>query len=374
MLQKLKAVEEIGRFRKLTHKAEPLTKLSLVFGRNGYGKSTLCSILRSAADGKADHITSRRRLGAVNDSRVESVWASGATIAYGAGRWNGCPGKIHIFDQEYVSKNLHVGDSVTRDNKRSLLPVVLGDQGVLLADKVVALDREQREIDEELKAQSRIILARCKGLPPSEVATFCNTDAPDDLAEKTRMAAQRVELTRQAAVVKQKKNPPLLPLGELSEAEAILALSIDGVSENAAELVASHLATHGLGDRGHAWLEYGTIHARGDHCPYCAQGTSGVPLVAAYRAYFSESFNALKTRVDELWRVVDGLTATKLEELISANDADFAYSPVYRGLFAPPLPGALPGPGPRFRDGERDPRCGARRSPLRLGCRTGRAK
>ncbi|MCQ1854804.1 AAA family ATPase [Neorhizobium galegae] len=175
MLQRLKAIEEIGRFARLTHNAEPLTRLSLIFGRNGYGKSTLCSILRSAADGKAEHITARRRLGAINDSRVESLWASGATIAYSVGKWNGSPGKIYIFDQEYISQNLHIGDSVTRDNKRSLLPVVLGDSGVSLANKVISLDKEQRDIDDTCKEQARIILARCKGITSDDVAAFCKT-------------------------------------------------------------------------------------------------------------------------------------------------------------------------------------------------------
>ncbi len=88
-------------------------------------KANFARSLRSATDGKADHTTARRRLGAVGASRVESFWASGATIAYGAGKSNGCLGQIHIFDQEYISKNLHVGDSVTHENKRSLLPIVL---------------------------------------------------------------------------------------------------------------------------------------------------------------------------------------------------------------------------------------------------------
>lgn len=325
MLQKFKAVEEIGRFSKLTHKAEPLAKLSLIFGRNGYGKSTLCAILRSCTDGKAEHIAARRRLGAVNDSRVESVWASGSTFAYSAGKWNGCPGRIYIFDQEYVSKNLHVADSVTRDNKRSLLPVVLGDQGVALAEKVVALDKEQREADEKRKAEGRIILARCKGISDKDISAFCKAAVPEDLVEKTRNAVQRVERAKQAAVVKQKKNPRSLSLGELASVSSLLAESIDGVSENATQLVNQHLAVSNLGERAHAWLEYGTHHASEDRCPFCSQETKGLPLVAAYGAYFSEALKALKKRIDDLSQVLSDLSTGGLEEVLSTNDADFIY-------------------------------------------------
>lgn len=194
MLHKFKSIEEIGRFSKLTHKAEPFTKLSLIFGRNGYGKSTLCSILRSATEGQANHIAMRRRLGASNDSRVEAVWGAGSTYAYSAGKWNACPGKIYIFDQEYVAKNLHIGDSVTRENKRRLLPVVLGEEGVVLSEKVASLDREQRAVGEKLKAQERIILARCRSLAANQIAAFCKAIIPEDLTEKIKSWEKKLEL------------------------------------------------------------------------------------------------------------------------------------------------------------------------------------
>ena len=325
MLQKFRAVEEIGRFSKLTHKAEPLAKLSLVFGRNGYGKSTLCSILRSASDGKAHHITARRRLGALSESRVDSLWAGDTTYAYSGGKWSGCPGKIYIFDQEFVSQNLHVGDSVTRENKRSLLPVVLGKEGVALAEKVVALDREQREVDERRKTEARIITARCRGIAEKDVAAFCNAVVPDDLADRTRNAAQRIQLARQSAIVRQKRNPAEFGLGRLMQVKALLAESIDGVSENALAMVTGHIAGYALGERAQNWLEYGTQHAHADKCPYCAQSTAGNTLIAAYRVYFSEALKALKARVEDLAETLAFLSAGYIEKIASANDADFAY-------------------------------------------------
>lgn len=325
MLHKFRSVEEIGRFTKLTHKAEPLARLSLIFARNGYGKSTLCSILRSASDGNPDHITARRRLGAISDSRVDSVWASGSTIAYSAGKWNGCPGKIHVFDQEYVSKNLHLGDSVTRENKRSLLPVVLGDEGVELAEKVNALDREQRDVDGTRKDHAAIIMARCKVIASNDVLAFCQAEMPGDLQVKTAAQMQRVELARQAAVVKQKRNPLVLALGVLTQAEAILAEGLDGVGETASMLVKEHLARQKLGDRAQGWLEYGASHSCGAECPYCGQKTTDVALVAAYGTYFSEAFKTLKSRVDQLAQDLGEVSVVEIEEQLRTNDTDFVY-------------------------------------------------
>ncbi|MHA6641815.1 AAA family ATPase [Mesorhizobium sp. A623] len=323
MLHKFKAIEEIGRFSKLTHKAEPFSRLSLIFGRNGYGKSTLCSILRSATEGQASHIAMRRRLGAVNDSRVEALWASGSTYAYSAGKWNACPGKIYIFDQEYVSKNLHVGDSVTRENKRSLLPVILGDKGVALSEKVTSLDREQREVSEKQKVQERIILARCRSLSTSQVLAFCKAIIPEDLQDKIKSWEKRVALAKQAVVVKQKRNPPILEIAGLELAGELLSKTIDGLGESAAQRVTDHLAAHDLGPRAHNWLQYGSAHAPQDHCPFCDQGTSGNALVAAYKSFFSDEFKALKAQIDALAGVLNSLG--ELDVQVQENGAEFAY-------------------------------------------------
>lgn len=323
MLHKFKSIEEIGRFSKLTHKAEPFTKLSLIFGRNGYGKSTLCSILRSATEGQANHIAMRRRLGASNDSRVEAVWGAGSTYAYSAGKWNACPGKIYIFDQEYVAKNLHIGDSVTRENKRRLLPVVLGEEGVVLSEKVASLDREQRAVGEKLKAQERIILARCRSLAANQIAAFCKAIIPEDLTEKIKSWEKKLELAKQSVIIKQKKNPTVLNLTALKLAEGLLDKTIDGLNESAARRVIDHLERHDLGPRAHNWLEYGSSHAPQEKCPFCNQDTNGNALVAAYKTFFCDEFKALKAEIDVLSGVLNSIE--ELDKRVLENDAEFAY-------------------------------------------------
>ena len=62
MLLRLNSIEEIGRFATLHHRTEQLSRLSLIYARNGYGKSTICAILRSASEGQPRFIEARRRL------------------------------------------------------------------------------------------------------------------------------------------------------------------------------------------------------------------------------------------------------------------------------------------------------------------------
>src|SRR5690348_2620308 len=101
MLLRFETIEQIGRFASLKQKAPSFTRLTLVFARNGYGKSTLCAILRSASSGDVNYIHSRKRLGARSEPRVQSKWTSGGDVLFANGKWSSCPREILVFDQEF---------------------------------------------------------------------------------------------------------------------------------------------------------------------------------------------------------------------------------------------------------------------------------
>lgn len=326
MLLKFNAIEEIGRFAALTHKAEPFSRLSLIFARNGYGKSTLCSILRSASEENPKYIQARRRLGATRESRVQSSWTADRTVAFGGGKWNCRPGKVYIFDQEFVQQNVHLGDSVTRENKRRLLPVVLGLKGVELAQKIVDLDREQRDLDATMRARAEIIHAKCPVVSATDLSSFCVKDIPDDISERIETASQAFQLASQAAVVKIKVLPVPLPLKTTAYYLNILTRTLENASEDAAARVQVQLEKHDLGVRGRKWLEYGTDHSGGDGCPYCDQPIRGLALLDAYRAYFSQAFAQLTADYDEaLAEVQKILTDNSLSKIGDAHAIDFSF-------------------------------------------------
>jgi wobble nucleotide-excising tRNase len=326
MLLKLNAIEEIGRFAMLRHQAEQFSRLSLVFARNGYGKSTLCAILRSASEERPSYIQARRRLDAKKESRVQSKWASGATVAFGGGKWNSCPGKVYVFDQEFIHQNLHVGESVTRENKRSLLPVVLGEGGVELARKIVALDREQRDLDASMKNNAAVIRARCPILTLPDLLAFCTRAIPSDISNQIESSKRALELAKQSAAVKQKKNPKSFPLEPIGYYREILERTVSSISEDASQQVQIHIDAHKLSPRGHQWLEFGVDHLKGDRCPFCDQPISGLDLIGAYQTYFSEAFAKLISDRDAAIAAVAEVEAdTGFSSLADENAADFLF-------------------------------------------------
>jgi wobble nucleotide-excising tRNase len=328
MLLKIENVEEIGRFAQLKHKAPQFNRLSLVFARNGYGKSTICSILRSATTLDAGHITTRRRLDAQKPSAVRLDWPSKATFSFTGNGWSACPGKIYVFDQDFVLKNLHVGESVTRDNKRSLLPVVMGDQGVVLAEKILALDREQREVNEKLSVAARIIQAKLPAVSAAKIGDFCRKAVPADIAARTGEAAKKVELAKHAKTIQLKPNPLKLSVGTLNVHQNTLMRTISEVSEDATTRVKAQIDNYQLGIHGEKWLKFGVEHVHDANCPFCAQSVEGLTIVDAYKAYFSEAFGALiadrDLQIGHLKEVAVG-GAADIKATIARNDADLTF-------------------------------------------------
>lgn len=326
MLLRLDVVEEIGRFAALRHKAEQFNRLSLVFARNGYGKSTLCAVLRSASEGQPNYITARRRLDAKKESRVQSTWAPARTVAFGGGSWNSCPGKIYVFDQEFVHQNLHVGESVTRENKRSLLPVVLGEQGVVLAQKIIDLDREQRELANAVRGYASEIYARHPVITSAEILAFCTREIPADITERIEIAERSVQLAKQAATVQQKLMLKQIDLPSIEYFQEIAARTIESVSDDIAARVRKHIETHDLGTHGDRWLKYGIEHFNGTTCPFCDQNVVGHDLVASYATYFSEAFNQLLADRDGAIANLDQLLGeSALLAITDATEVDAAF-------------------------------------------------
>lgn len=291
MLLKIESIEEIGRFATLKHKAPQFGALTLIFARNGYGKSTLCSILRSAAEQDGFLISARRRLGALGASLANTQWKKHGAVKFSAGAWNSCPGPVHIFDAEYVHRNLHVAESVTRDNKRSLINVIFGDQGVKLAKAVSDLDAEQKALATEQSASERTIKTLCPVV--SDVARFVAADIPTDIDQQVAAAEQAVELAQQATAVKDRRSFAEIDVKALADYEAIASRDVAGITDDAADRVKAHLDLHKLHPHGERWVKYGVEHMEGASCPFCTQDTSGVEIVQIFRGFFSQAYASL---------------------------------------------------------------------------------
>jgi wobble nucleotide-excising tRNase len=133
-LHQIKHIGSVGRFRAASASGDvTFKKFTLIFGENGRGKTTLCSILRSLQNNDPAIIIGRKTLGDSRDPNIVLAFQNGP-ILFKGGQWNAAHTKLRIFDAQYVAENVYFGDGIGTDQRRNLCRVMLGRDGVLLAE------------------------------------------------------------------------------------------------------------------------------------------------------------------------------------------------------------------------------------------------
>jgi hypothetical protein len=135
MLKKIIAVRNVGRFINSAYSGVPsYTTTMLVLGANGFGKTTLCAILRSVAANDPTIVIGRTRVGGNAAPDIELLFESGnATFRKGA--WSAHAPEFIVFDGVFIAENVHSGDAVDLEQKRNLYRVIIGKEGVGLASE-----------------------------------------------------------------------------------------------------------------------------------------------------------------------------------------------------------------------------------------------
>jgi wobble nucleotide-excising tRNase len=103
IIKKIVKVENVGRFTKLLPTGDvEFRKLTLLYGENGRGKTTIAAMIRSLKTGHAAHITERATLGASGGQTIEVLLGTGGVAKFANGAWNHAFADIEIFDAIFV--------------------------------------------------------------------------------------------------------------------------------------------------------------------------------------------------------------------------------------------------------------------------------
>ena len=157
MLRKFVSIKNVGRFRNSAATGNPeLARYTLIVGANGFGKTTLCAVLRSLQSGDPAHIVGRTTLGIESAPTVELLLPAGLARFDGAA-WSALYPALAIFDGVFVAENVHSGEVVEINHRRNLYRVIIGEEGIRLAEEDTRLATQSREKTREIKAVERAI-------------------------------------------------------------------------------------------------------------------------------------------------------------------------------------------------------------------------
>lgn len=295
-LRKIVGIKTVGRFRTGAITGGEYGKYTLFYAGNGRGKTTLCSMLRSLQENEPAHLLKRKSFKSPAAQEVQLLLDSGL-VKFSGGAWSAAAPDIHIFDQHFISANVHGGHQIAVDHRRNFYRVVVGPKGVKLAEEIDALDAQATAKQQQITTEKKVLQQHVpKGMTLDtymKLVVDAETDSKIAAAEKALKAVDSAD-----AIAKQPSFSPVILPTLPPDFEALMAKGIAGLSADAAARVRDQIASHGFQANGEAWLSEGLQHVAGDKCPFCSASVTGNTLVESYEAYFSEAYIGHKAAID----------------------------------------------------------------------------
>jgi wobble nucleotide-excising tRNase len=305
MLERIEEIQGVGLFHDAKGKAFKWQKATLLYADNGRGKSTLATILRSVGAGDPVPIVERKTIDGALPPKITIQFGNGHKVTFSANKWTESRPEFLVFDADFVEKNVHSGGVVNTGHRKNLLQFALGEKAVAARLAEENATSEARKAAEDVQK----VLGQLSGhhdgatLAAFEPLTFIpDADKQIEILEKLIVVARsRAELLKRAVPA-----PIPVPSIEFDPIFAVLQTTIENVQDDAESVVRDHVVK--LGRAGaEAWLSQGQAFRQGDVCPYCAQPTSNVDLIKAYRTHFNAAYADLKVKVLALDKRIAGV-------------------------------------------------------------------
>jgi wobble nucleotide-excising tRNase len=306
MLSKILEVEKVGRFERLEASRVTFTRVMLVFGENGWGKSTLADLLRSVTTGAAEIVGGRETLASAGAQKIRLLFER--TLAeYTAGAWAGHKPTIAVYDQCFINDNVYSGDAVSLEHLKRQYGIVIGSTGVSLVRSIEGLSRQVAEFDKAFRDAENVIntALRTHGLQ-HQIKDFVALKTDHDIERLIAEKRAEIGVVEKSAEIGRLLLPDLLDVPtEASSFRDALASGIDEVAADAHQALHDHISGHRVTPAPpeaqalshEAWIEAGLLYQTSDHCAFCGQFLNDRTLMDTYKVFFSAQYKTLAADV-----------------------------------------------------------------------------
>lgn len=317
-------IRNVGVLRAFDTPGSPkLSQLTLFYGANGRGKSTLTSVLRAARDGCSNTILARQSLGNGGAAPDITLIAEAGNIRFNNGMWKSKSAPIEVFDTTFITDNIYAGELTELAHDRGLFSVIIGNDGVRLATHLERFNEINRKTAAELKA-SEAALAEDKPADMGLDEFFALAPNPDydKRLEEAERAVKAVQQADKIAALKQLEELPVPALP--TSMAAVLAGTVADIDASARDRLLEHFTRFHLDKKAEEWIGYGLDHIHGDSCPFCGrEDVDQAGMVTLYGQIFGETYKAHLAAVRELGVEVEAAlgedTRTGLTAKIETN-------------------------------------------------------
>ena len=300
-IKKIISIKNVGRFKNSTPTTNnpQWAKHTLIFGANGYGKTTICAVFRSALMCASELIIGRKTLGVNGEQSIDLLCDNG-TIHFDGANWSEAIPHLAIFDSVFVAENIHSGDIVELEHRRNLYRVIIGHKGLLLAEEDTKLTVASRAKTLEITAADKLI--RPDYIDANlTINQYLELEEVPDIDDKITKQEIDLNAIRQAIQIQNRPSLSTLTIPIFPDQFGILlAHTIDDVAEDAEQKMNLHLEMHKIIDQGETWLAKGMQHITDGNCPFCGQDVSASTLIASYRGLFGDAYATFKSNIASL--------------------------------------------------------------------------
>lgn len=323
MLSKI-VIRNVGVLRAFdTPNAPKLDKLTLFYGRNGRGKSTLTSVLRAARDGEAAIVLGRQSLGNGGAAPKVALVSAAGSITFENGGWNTKGAPVEVFDTAFITDNVYAGELIELAHDRGLFSVIIGAEGVRLAKHLERFNAIAKTCAADLKDAEAALADDV----PSDMTKeeFFALGPNPDYAKRLDATERALKAVQEADKIATLKALEALTMPELpGDLPAVLAGTVADIDALARGRLLEHFKRFGFDKKGEAWISYGVEHIHDDACPLCGRDdVDAQGMVSLYGQIFGETYKThLGTITTALAELEDGLgedARTELATKIAAN-------------------------------------------------------
>lgn len=320
MLKRITSIQNIGRFKSCSAGAAQFEKITLIFGRNTYGKSTLGDLLSSIETGVIDYLTIRRTIPDDNlpQKAVLSFQTDGqnetpihlslsATNKWQPALPNGL--RLQVFDDGFLHKNVFAGRLLTRSTKERFSAFVLGEQGVAKAQNIADKNKLKGDATRERTKLHKAALSNIDDLDgflqlsPTESSNLITERIESlrrkyDALNKQRTNSARIQARKELAALKWEPDFS----ASLECVNTALQASLQTHHENARYSLAEHIQKHFTNAKNaESWIQQGVAQSNGECCQFCGQTLSkeALQLLELYRQSFDTSYQEHEQHIQQ---------------------------------------------------------------------------
>jgi wobble nucleotide-excising tRNase len=322
MLERIQKIENVGNYSRALAGGLHLGPVTVIYGENRNGKSTLCDILYSLSLNDPQLVIDRKSIIQGQDSAdinqlVELKFSDRQqTVKFINSEWDSEPpeeSNLYIFDHGFIHRNVMAGTKYSRENSSNVSGFILGEN-VAAIDALEVRNQQLRTDKQTLgKYKKELEIHEIGNIEtfialPVPVQTLAEIDADIQTSKLTqeRLATQITNTTQ----ITQRANLNSLSndVSITTTSQAInncLALSMEDVHDASKAIVSSHKSKVNNKESFNGWAASGVEHLD-DDCPFCGQelGEEAQDLIESYRSAFDDAFQTFvketKTEVTRL--------------------------------------------------------------------------